>query len=108
MAGHPIRPGSTRLVPPQFASPAGPPPAPSRAPRRGPPPPPAGVCSASFVSDAGLILTNHHCVATCVEENSTGDNNILVKGFTARAMNEEKKRAGQQAEVGDAIRGVAP
>ncbi|GAA3997190.1 S46 family peptidase [Sphingomonas humi] len=67
-----------------------------------------GGCSASFVSDAGLILTNHHCVATCVEENSTGDNNILVKGFTARATSEEKKCAGQQAEVVTAIRDVTP
>ena len=58
-----------------------------------------GGCSASFVSDAGLILTNHHCVATCVEQNSTGDNNILKNGFTARTREEEKMCAGQQAET---------
>ena len=44
-----------------------------------------GGCSASFVSDAGLILTNHHCVASCAEQNSTADNNILDHGFTAAA-----------------------
>ncbi|NJC05104.1 V8-like Glu-specific endopeptidase [Sphingomonas kaistensis] len=65
-----------------------------------------GGCSASFVSATGLILTNHHCVATCVEENSTADNNILVKGFTARSTAEEKKCAGQQAEVVTSIRDV--
>ncbi|GAA4009608.1 S46 family peptidase [Sphingomonas swuensis] len=65
-----------------------------------------GGCSASFVSDMGLILTNHHCVATCVEENSTGSNNILVTGFTARTPGEEKKCAGQQAEVVTSIRDV--
>ena len=65
-----------------------------------------GGCSASFVSDAGLILTNHHCVATCVEENSTAQNNILANGFTARTRGEERKCAGQQAEVVTSIRDV--
>ena len=67
-----------------------------------------GGCSASFVSNAGLILTNHHCVATCVEENSTAQNNILAKGFTARTRGEERKCAGQQAEVVTGIRDVTP
>ena len=67
-----------------------------------------GGCSASFVSDAGLILTNHHCVAHCVEENSTGENNILKTGFTAGNREEEKKCAGQQAEVVTAIKDVTP
>ena len=65
-----------------------------------------GGCSASFVSDAGLILTNHHCVATCVEENSTAQNNILATGFTARTRSQERKCAGQQAEVVTSIRDV--
>ena len=65
-----------------------------------------GGCSASFVSDAGLILTNHHCVASCVEQNSTAENNILVTGYTARTREEEKMCAGQQAEVVTSIRDV--
>ena len=67
-----------------------------------------GGCSASFVSDTGLILTNHHCVASCVEDNSTADNNILKNGFTARTRDEEKKCAGQQAEVVTSIKDVTP
>lgn len=66
-----------------------------------------GGCSASFVSPGGLILTNHHCVATCVEENSTAQNNILATGFTARTRAEERKCAGQQAEVVTSIRDVS-
>lgn len=65
-----------------------------------------GGCSASFVSDAGLILTNHHCVAHCVEELSTADANILKTGFTARNREEEKTCAGQQAEVVTSIADV--
>ena len=65
-----------------------------------------GGCSASFVSDAGLILTNHHCVATCAEENSTAENNILATGFTAATRERELKCAGQQAEVVTSIKDV--
>ncbi len=65
-----------------------------------------GGCSASFVSSSGLILTNHHCVATCIEENSTAQNNILKNGFVAADRAREVKCAGQQAEVVTAIRDV--
>lgn len=58
-----------------------------------------GGCSASFVSPQGLILTNHHCVASCIFENSTGQNDLLDKGFTAGRKEDELKCAGQQAEV---------
>ncbi|WP_114227387.1 MULTISPECIES: S46 family peptidase [Sphingomonas] len=67
-----------------------------------------GGCSASFVSGSGLILTNHHCVAPCAEDNSTANNNILKNGFVARNREEERKCAGQQAEVLTAIRDVTP
>jgi len=58
-----------------------------------------GGCSASFVSDAALILTNHHCVASCLYDNSTGDNDLLEHGYIAAALRDEKKCPGQQAEV---------
>lgn len=67
-----------------------------------------GGCSASFVSDQGLILTNHHCVAACIEQNSTDQNNILKAGFTAGSRDRELKCAGQQAEVVTAISDVTP
>src|SRR5262245_7667430 len=28
-------------------------------------------CTGSFVSPEGLVLTNHHCVATCLSDNSS-------------------------------------
>jgi hypothetical protein len=58
-----------------------------------------GGCSASFVSGSGLILTNHHCVASCLFDNSTADNDLLDNGFVAAGLTEEKKCPGQQAEV---------
>jgi V8-like Glu-specific endopeptidase len=65
-----------------------------------------GGCSASFVSAEGLILTNHHCVASCAEQNSTASNNILKTGFVAGTRERERKCAGQQAEVVTSIRDV--
>jgi hypothetical protein len=67
-----------------------------------------GGCSASFVSPEGLILTNHHCVAGCAEQNSTAKNNILKSGFVAATRERELKCAGQQAEVVTSIRDVTP
>ncbi|MDP1910356.1 MAG: S46 family peptidase [Hyphomicrobium sp.] len=67
-----------------------------------------GGCSSSFVSGSGLIFTNQHCVASCLEDLSTAGNDILAKGFTARTRAEEKLCPGQQAEVVTAIADVTP
>ncbi|WP_032096421.1 MULTISPECIES: S46 family peptidase [unclassified Alteromonas] len=48
-----------------------------------------GGCSASFVSDKGLAVTNHHCARGSVQYNSTPENNYLEDGFLAKQMNEE-------------------
>ena len=67
-----------------------------------------GGCSSSFVSGNGLIFTNQHCVASCLEDLSSSGNDILAKGFTARTRAEEKKCPGQQAEIVTAIADVTP
>lgn len=56
-------------------------------------------CSASFVSGQGLILTNHHCVVSCLQNLSTADNDLVAGGFVAAARTEERACPGQQAEV---------
>ena len=58
-----------------------------------------GGCSASFVSGEGLILTNHHCVASCLFDNSSGSADYLDAGFIADRRDAELKCPGQQAEV---------
>ena len=65
-----------------------------------------GGCSASFVSDAGLILTNQHCVADCLADLSTAENDILANGFRPATRAEERKCPGQQAEVVTSITDV--
>lgn len=65
-----------------------------------------GGCSASFVSSEGLILTNHHCVVECAQDNSTDQRDLLKDGFVPARREEELKCAGQQAEVVTAISDV--
>ncbi len=48
-----------------------------------------GGCSASFVSAAGLVVTNHHCARGSVQYNSTAENNYLENGFLAKTMGDE-------------------
>src|SRR5690606_30246071 len=47
-------------------------------------------CSASFVSGEGLILTNHHCVISCVQDLSTAQNVYIYNGFMHATRAEEK------------------
>jgi len=48
-----------------------------------------GGCTASFVSDQGLVATNHHCVYGSVQYNSTAENNLLKNGFLAKSFKGE-------------------
>ncbi len=56
-------------------------------------------CSASFVSDQGLILTNWHCVVGCVQELSSPEQDFVKNGFLTANREEEKRCPGQTAEV---------
>ncbi len=48
-----------------------------------------GGCSASFVSEQGLVITNHHCVTRGLQHNSTPEKNLLRDGFLASTMQDE-------------------
>ena len=56
----------------------------------------AGGCSGSFVSTAGLVLTNHHCVVGCVQDLSTADNNLVNAGFLAKDQPQERQCPGME------------
>jgi V8-like Glu-specific endopeptidase len=56
-------------------------------------------CTGSFVSPNGLVLTNHHCVASCLNDLSTPEQNFRVNGYVAHNVGEERKCARQIADV---------
>jgi hypothetical protein len=56
-------------------------------------------CSASNVSGAGLVLTNHHCVIACVTSLSTAEANFIETGFLTRSREEERQCPNMSVQV---------
>jgi hypothetical protein len=56
-------------------------------------------CTASFVSGRGLMLTNNHCVASCLAQNSTREMSLIETGVLARTREEELRCPTQIADV---------
>jgi hypothetical protein len=72
-------------------------------------------CTAGFVSREGLLLTNHHCAFSALQEHSLPQNDIIENGFLAKTRAEELRAAGQRAavphrfsDVTDAVVGAVP
>ncbi len=55
--------------------------------------------SGSFVSASGLVMTNHHVGADCLQKMSTKDKNFLITGFQAKSNAEEPKCADLELNV---------
>lgn len=51
-------------------------------------------CSASFVSEDGLVMTNHHCVRSALDRVNQEGENLPENGFFARTLEEERKVPG--------------
>lgn len=56
-------------------------------------------CSASLVSPQGLVLTNHHCVISCVQDLSDAQNDYVKNGWMPATREEERQCPGQTAEI---------
>jgi hypothetical protein len=46
-------------------------------------------CSGSFVSPEGLVMTNHHCAAGCIEELSSAEHDLVKDGYYAKQATDE-------------------
>lgn len=56
-----------------------------------------GGCTASLISDRGLLLTNHHCGYGLIQNHSTLENNYLKNGYWAESREEELTNPGVTA-----------
>src|SRR6185503_7810384 len=55
-------------------------------------------CSAALVSPHGLVVTNHHCIRGAVEQLSRPGEDLLVSGFYARTLQDERPMQGFYVE----------
>lgn len=66
-----------------------------------------GGCTGSFVSEEGLIITNHHCVFGMISRVSTVENNYLENGFLANNKDEEIPAKGVSCRITDSYEDVS-
>ncbi|MCB0767522.1 MAG: S46 family peptidase, partial [Flavobacteriales bacterium] len=56
-----------------------------------------GGCTAEVISEQGLILTNHHCGFSAIQEHSSLENDYLKNGFWAMDKASELRNPGLTA-----------
>ncbi len=56
-----------------------------------------GGCTAEIISNQGLILTNHHCGYSQIQQHSSLEKDYLKNGFWAKNLNEELANPGLTA-----------
>jgi hypothetical protein len=66
-----------------------------------------GGCTGSFISNEGLIITNHHCAFSAVQLASTPENDYLNKGFVAREREQEIEAKGLTCRITDSYDDVS-
>ncbi|ETZ22630.1 S46 family peptidase [Pedobacter sp. V48] len=66
-----------------------------------------GGCTGSFVSNEGLIITNHHCAFSAVQLASTVENDYLTNGFVAKTREQEIEAKGLTCRITDSYEDVS-
>ncbi len=63
-------------------------------------------CSGGVVSQAGLVVSNQHCLIACLQSLVTPGHDPLAEGFIAQRRDEERPCPGLTAEILEAIEDV--
>ncbi|PTT03532.1 S46 family peptidase [Pedobacter sp. HMWF019] len=66
-----------------------------------------GGCTGSFISNEGLIITNHHCAFSAVQLASTPEHDYLNNGFVARSHEQEIEAKGLTCRITDSYEDVS-
>jgi hypothetical protein len=56
-------------------------------------------CSAGFISERGLLITNHHCAFSILQQHSTPQRDLITHGFLANTPAEELPGSGLRATI---------
>lgn len=66
-----------------------------------------GGCTGSFISNEGLIITNHHCAFSAVQLASTPEHDYLTDGFVADTREKEIEAKGLTCRITDSYEDVS-
>ena len=66
-----------------------------------------GGCTGSFISNQGLIITNHHCAFSAVQLASTPEHDYLTNGFVAGTHEQEIEAKGLTCRITDSYEDVS-
>jgi hypothetical protein len=58
-----------------------------------------GGCTGAFISSTGLVITNHHCVFSIVQEHSSPQRDLITQGFLATNREAELPGKGSRVQV---------
>ncbi len=58
-----------------------------------------GGCSASFISRRGLLITNHHCAFSILQQHSTPEHDLIADGYLAAGSRPELPGSNVRATV---------
>lgn len=67
-----------------------------------------GSCTGSFISNKGLLLTNHHCANSDIQKHSSVEQDLLADGFWAQTRDQEIPNPGKTATLLIEARNLTP